>query len=452
MKANILIIDDEKAICAALAIALKKDYTVECAYTTKDGIAAVQKGMIDVVLLDLRIGRDDGMQVLDSIKKTNPDVGVIIMTAYGSIRSSVEAMKHGAFSYLTKPLDLEEVEMVIKKALEFRELTQSVASLRSQLSEKYQYGEMIGRSPAMQGIYRTIEKVKDSDLSIIISGESGTGKELAARAVHYMGKRREGPFVDVNCAAIPEGLLEEELFGHKRGSFTGAVADRKGKFGLADKGTLFFDEIGELPLNLQSKLLRVLQQKEYSPIGGNEKIHIDVRIIAATNRSLEQMVREGKFREDLYYRLNVISLTMPPLRERKPDIPLLCKCFLDDLNRRQERHVTGVDHEAEQILMAYDYPGNVRELINIVEYAAIFTDKETIGKDDLPEKIRRSVEHPDSASREGGEQVLNLKQLERQAIESAMKRFGGKRKLAASALGISERGLRNKLAEYSEEQ
>lgn len=465
MRPHILIIDDEPAICASLSLALKGEYEVSVCMDAAGGLKNVREEGCDLVLLDLRIGSQDGIETLKEIKATDPGIAVIMMTAYGSIRSSVDAMKNGAFTYLSKPLDVEELRIFIRQALEFRNLSQRVTYLSNELKSRYRYGEMIGKSPAMQEVYSLIEKVKDEDVGVTISGESGTGKELAARAVHYQSRRRDEMFVAVNCAAIPEGLLEEEFFGHKKGSFTGALSDKKGKFELADRGTLFLDEIGDMPLSLQGKLLRVLQQKEFTPIGGTQSRKIDVRVIAATNRDLQEMIRVGSFRQDLYYRINVVELKLPPLRERKQDIPLLCDYFLKQYAESRHKPVARLSEPARQRLLEYDYPGNVRELANILEYASILAGSDAIGAGDLPINLKSASQAEETAEKPpedapppqkpGGSAPgsrnfggMTLQEIEREAIAQCLERNGGRQKPTAQALGISERGLRNKIKQY----
>ena len=349
--------------------------------TVDEGLCLLEKETFDLVLLDLIIGSHNGVEVLKSIKAYDESIVVIMMTAFGSIKTSVDAMKNGAFTYLTKPLDLDELKVFIKQALTVRRLSDDVNFLSGELKQRFQYQEMIGKSPRMQEVYGLIEKLKNVDSNVTITGESGTGKELVARALHFSGKRKNERFVVINCAAIPENLLEDELFGHKRGAFTGATQDKKGRFEIANRGTVFLDEIGDMPLGLQSKLLRVIQQKEFTPLGSTDTRKVDVRIIAATNRNLKKLVSEGKFREDLYYRLNVINIHMPALRERKEDIPLLCKYFIKLFNREQNKNVQRLSPEAEKLLLLYDYPGNVRQLANIIEHAMILTNREVIGRE-----------------------------------------------------------------------
>ena len=451
MKAKVLIIDDDPAICASLSLALKTIYNVKAVTTAEEGLAVLREVPYELVLLDLLIGESDGIEILKKIKQLDSSIVVIMITAYGSIRSSVEAMKEGAFTYLSKPLDIEELYIHLQQALEFRTLHEKVSYLSHELESRYRYGDMIGKSPTMQAIYKVIDKLKDVDINVLINGKSGTGKELVARAIHFSGNRKEERFVDVNCSAIPEGLLEEEFFGHRKGSFTGAVSDRKGKFEIADKGTLFLDEIGDMPLPLQSKLLRVLQSREITPLGSNEKIKIDVRVIAATNRDLMDMVRQGTFRQDLYYRLNVIEIKLPALRERGQDILLISKELIQRHNKEHGWNIKGFSKDAEKILLNYSYPGNVRELENALEYAGVLCDGEIIQAENLPEYMYSEKKEASSINEIACTQELGnltLKELEKMAIQTVLKRNGGKQRITAEQLGISERGLRNKIKEY----
>lgn len=452
MKSNILIVDDELSACTLLSLALEDQYNAEYATSAADAMSMVKTKRFDVVLLDLMIGRDDGIEVMKQMKAHDPQLPVLMITAFSSIKTSVNAMKNGAFTYLSKPLDLDELRVFIEQALAVRRLSDEIDYLSSELKERYQYHEMIGKSPAMQKVYSLIEKLSNVDSTVIVTGESGTGKELAARAIHYSGKRKKERFVVINCAAIPENLLEEELFGHKRGSFTDATQDKKGKFEIADRGTIFLDEIGDMPFSLQSKMLRVIQQKEFSPLGGNELRHVDVRIIAATNQNLAAMVQQGRFREDLYYRLSVVTIPMPALRNRKEDIPLLCKHFINRFNAEQNKSVKGLSKSAEKILTDYDYPGNVRQLANILEHAMILSSGGRIEATDLPIDVCNRTWVNGNADQEIClKQLLAgmpMEKLEKLAIEATLEMNGGRKDITAQQLGISIRGLQNKITEY----
>lgn len=456
MKHSILIIDDDFSMCKLLRLALKEEYDVDFSTDAMEGLAKLRENRTDLVLLDLLIGKNDGIDILERIKALDPKITVIMMTAFGSIRTSVEAMKRGAFTYLTKPLDMDELFAHINQALSVKKMSDEILFLSDELKIYYKRYEMIGRSQGIQQIYQLIEKLKDVDTSVTITGESGTGKELVARAIHFSGRRSREHFVVINCAAIPEQMLEEELFGHKRGSFTGAMNDKKGKFEIADKGTVFLDEIGDMPLGLQSKLLRVLQQKEFTPLGGTDTRKVDIRVIAATNRNLAELVERGLFRSDLYYRLSVVNVDMPPLRERKDDIPYLCDHFIKQYAAEQNKPVTGISDEALAALMAYGYPGNVRQLANIIEYSMILCATGTIELMDLPRDITQlgavesravDVENRLESVLSGTE--MTLKEIEKIAICATLRKNNGRREQTAKALGISIRTLQNKVAEFS---
>ncbi|HWQ30052.1 MAG TPA: sigma-54 dependent transcriptional regulator [Negativicutes bacterium] len=454
MKPNILILDDEPGICTFLSISLESTYHVHIANTPAQAYEIIESKDIRLLLLDLVIGKFSGMEVLCTIKSQHPEIVVIMMTAFGNISSSVDAIKAGAYNYLTKPLNLDELQIFISQALEFQSLNRKVEYLSEELGIRNSYWNMVGKSYQMQRVYKLVEKVRDIDTSIIITGESGTGKELVARAIHFSGARREQPFICVNCAAIPAGLLEEEFFGHKKGSFTGAFSDKLGKLELADKGTLFLDEIGDLPMELQGKLLRVLQEKETVAIGGKESKHIDVRFVSATNMDLWSMVQKGKFRQDLYYRLNVLEIPMPPLRERKQDIPLLCEQFVAKLSKEKDLHITGMTKRAEALLLQYSFPGNVRELVNAIEYAMILCDSDIIDADDFPPGIRYESDVSDTASMDIEKFAraylsgVSIKDMERILLKINLEQNPQSRRAVAKILGISERALFYKIQEY----
>ncbi|MBR6584348.1 MAG: sigma-54-dependent Fis family transcriptional regulator [Firmicutes bacterium] len=470
MKKNILIVDDEKSICTFLALALEDEYEVYTADSPEQAYELLEKEKISLVILDLMLGEASGMDVLREIKEKDADIAVIMMTAYGDIKTSVEAIKQGAFHYLSKPVDIDELQHYIRQALEMQHLSRRVESLSAALEELEQrtyYGDIVGKSEPMQKIYQLIEKVKDIDTSVIITGERGTGKELVARAIHHDGARRNENFVSINCAAIPEGLLEEEFFGHAKGTFTGAIADKKGKLELADHGTLFLDEIGDMPLALQGKLLRVLQEKEMMPVGGVEYKKIDVRVICATNRNLMAMVQEGTFRQDLYYRLHVVNIHVPPLKERKQDIPDLCETILARLGKEMKRPAATLTPEAERFLLEYNYPGNVRELINILEYACIVCTDGKIDIKDFPGEmlgnqrlnaamaggmpIEGSIVLEELTPAEAVNRYLSgmaIKDVERLLIENALMKNPQSKRAAAKELGISDRSLFYKIQEY----
>jgi two-component system response regulator AtoC len=454
VKRRILIIDDELSTCTMLKLALRDSYEVKYAIDAMQGLSMFKAERFDLVLLDLIIGEHDGIEILKQIKDYDRDVTVIMITAFGNIKSSVEAIKNGAFNYLSKPIDMDELFVFIEQALRVRNLSDEVVYLSDELkNHRFQSQGLIGNSAPIRKVYTMIEKLKDVDTTVTITGESGTGKELVARAIHFTGKRKDKRFVVINCAAIPENLLEGELFGYKRGTFTGAIQDKKGKFEVADKGTIFLDEIGDMQLNLQSKLLRVLQQKEYTPLGSNEVHKTDVRIIAATNKNLETMVKEGSFREDLFYRLSVMNIHMPPLRERKEDIPLLCQHFIEKFGREQNKRVKKITPEAMEVLMSYDYPGNIRQLANFIEHAMIISNGYTIDIKDLPGTVKGTLHYEEQqevyeTNFRKRLSKMSIKEIERIAIEATLEKNAGKREPTAKDLGISIRSLHNKIKEY----
>ncbi|MBD8005530.1 sigma-54-dependent transcriptional regulator [Bacillus norwichensis] len=452
---KVLIIDDEQAICSSLKFALEDEFDVQATVDPYKGLAMLKEQEFDLCLLDLKIGAVNGLEILEEIKVVQPSTVVVMMTAYGSISSSVEAIKKGAYSYLTKPLHMEELFSTMRQAVKFQELNKKVEYLSQELEKKYAYEGIIGNSPAMKSVFELIDKVKDIDSNILVTGESGTGKELVVRAIHYSGKRKREHFEVVNCSAIPENLLESELFGHEKGAFTGAMFKREGKFQLAEGGTIFLDEIGEMPLALQAKLLRVIQQREVTPLGANKPVKLNVRIIAATNRDLKKAVGEGIFREDLYYRLNVLEINLPPLRERRQDLPLLIQYFIEEFNKELSKRVKGFSEEALKWLLNYDYPGNIRELANIVESAMIVEKLDSHGLMDLPRRYTQKPVHQEEAAdsiEAAAERLagIPLKEIEEKVILATLKKNGNHRKKTAEMLGISERGLREKLKNYKE--
>ena len=451
MKPYILIIDDEPGICTSLNLALKNEYNVVTFNSAQQALKLIENQNFNVVLLDLKISAESGLDVLKKIKEIDSNVVVIMMTAYGSIGTSVEAMKNGAFNYLTKPLDVDELMVHIKQAVEFYKLNEQVRFLSDELRSKRYNDEIIGESEPMQHVYMLIDKLKNIDTNVLITGESGTGKELVAKAIHEQGKRKNERYIVVNCAAIPENLLEVELFGCRKGSFTGAV-DRKGKFELADKGTMFLDEIGDMPLGLQSKLLRVLQNKEFTPLGSSIVHHTDVRIITATNRDLKSLIETGGFRQDLYFRINVMEIKMPPLCERKRDIPALCNYFVSVLSKNLNKSIKGLTKEALETILNYEFPGNVRQLENILEYAAIINSSGIIDVGDLPDEISfRSTNKNNNIPEKSIDEYLSensLKEIEKRAIKVTLNKNKGRRDLTVKDLGISKRGLLNKINEY----
>lgn len=449
MNRTVYIIDDEPSICVSLQLALKNLYRVKTFTSSLPALASMEAEGADIVLLDLRLGEENGLEVLERIKRIDPNTEVIMMTAFGSIDTSVNAMQKGAFTYLTKPINIEELKVIMQQAGNIRKLNEQIYYLSDQLESKSRFDAIIGESAPMQRVYMLIDRVKDIDTNVLITGESGTGKELVARAIHNAGKRYRERFVVVNCAAIPENLLELEFFGYKRGAFTGAMQDKKGKLEQADNGTLFLDEIGDMPLGLQSKLLRALQDKEFTPVGGSTPIKVDTRILAATNRDLPALIAEGRFREDLYYRLNVMEIKLPPLRERQGDIAILSNYLLGKFSSELNKPIRAITPEAKEMLERLPYPGNVRQLANILEYACILCQDGVISKEDFPEYVTRTDgTGPSGDSIDDYLSSHSLKDIEKRAIEATLQRCGGKRVATAAQLGISKRGLLNKLKEY----
>ncbi len=442
-KPNILVVDDEKDICMALNILLTKEgYAVKEAYNGEQALERLREANFEVVMTDIKMEKMDGFEVLKQAQKISPETSVVMMTAFASVGSAVEAMRAGAADYITKPFINDEIRLTIKKLLESRELQMENQILRQELSQRRgEFAHIIGSSEPMQKVFAFMEKVIPNKSNILITGESGTGKGLVAQAIHSAGPRKDKPFISINCGAIPENLLESELFGHKKGSFTSANEDKKGLITMANGGTLFLDEIGELPQALQVKLLHVIQTKELTPVGDTRVITVDVRIIAATNADLMQRVRENRFREDLYYRLNVIEIRMPSLRERKDDIPVLIKHYLEIFAKESGKVIKDIDYEAMQSLLAYDWPGNIRELRNTIERAVVLADNEVITIHDLPDKFRTlDIEGVSTSSLRQA-----LDNFEREYIRRSLTENKGIKENTASKLGIDLATLYRKL-------
>jgi two-component system response regulator HydG len=442
---TILVADDEKAHRLMLRAHLEREgFDVVEASDGQDAIAKVAERIVDLVLMDIRMPVIDGMEALAKIKKLNPAVPVIIMTAYGSIGSAVEALKSGAEDYLSKPLDMDELIFKVNKALRYRQLEEENVLQKERLGMRFDFSRIIGTSPAIKELFETLSMVAPTEATILLLGESGTGKELVANAIHQNSPRREKPYVKVNCAALPETLLESEIFGHEKGAFTGATGKKKGRFELADGGTIFLDEIGEMSLPTQTKILRVLQEREFEPVGGTKTIKVDVRIIAATNKQLEQEVSKGRFREDLYYRINVVPITIPPLRERSEDIPLLAGHFLRIYSEKNKRAIRGFEPGVMQAFMQHSWPGNVRELENIVERMVIMSRGDTVGLNDLPPAL---ASHQQEEGRTPS--PTSLRDVERETIVKTLRQTGGNRTKTAAILGITRKTLQNKIKEYA---
>ncbi len=447
---NILVIDDEAAQRDAIAGFLrKKGFSLATAASGREGVAHVRDHHIDLVLTDYKMPDITGEDVLQEIHGINPMIPVVVITAYGSVERAVGIMKKGAFDYVQKPVDLDELLLTIERAREHAMLVSENRLLREQLAERYSFSNIISHSAELEEVLNTAGRVAASTASVLVRGESGTGKELVARAIHQASPRKDKPFVVVNCAAITESLFESELFGHEKGAFTGAERQRIGKFEQASGGTLFIDEVGDIPLAIQVKLLRALQFGQIERVGGNETLELDVRIVAATNRDLEEMMRSGEFREDLFYRLNVVTITIPPLRERRSDVAPLVQEFTRKYAELNGKEVDGISAEAMDALMRHSFPGNVRELENIIQRAVVMSRGQTITTRDLPPDIGATTERgttaPDSLFALGN---LNekLEQLEKILIEQALEATVGNQVKAAELLGISERTLRYKLS------
>ncbi len=447
---RVLVVDDEQSMREFLAICLRRaGHEVVVADSGVAALAQLRKAHADVVVSDLRMPGDlDGLALLQAIKQHAVDTEVILVTAFATTDTAIAAMKQGAYDYLTKPFKIDEINAVIARVMEKRALVAENAALRDMVAGRVRLAQLLGKSKAMQRVFELIQKIHSTKTSVLITGESGTGKELVARALHTEGNRAPGPFVAVNCGAIPEELMESELFGHIRGSFTGAVGDKAGLFKTASGGTLFLDEIGELPLGLQVKILRALQERRIKPVGGTEELEIDVRVVAATNRELEEEVARGAFRADLFYRLNVIELRLPPLRQRREDIPLLAEHFMRRFVADQGKDITGIAPAAMKRLEGYDFPGNVRELENIMERAVALSSSTVIDVDVLPE-FRASTRPVADPAVDFPPDGVDLDRLvgdyERTIVNKALERSGGVRKKAASLLGITFRSLRYRL-------
>ncbi len=454
IKDRILVADDEQSMREFLDIMLKKEgYKVSLASNGEEVAKLVENDLFDLVLLDIRMPKLDGISTLRKIKASTPETIVIMITAYASADTAIKAMKEGAYDYITKPFKVEEIKLIIKNALEKKNLQRENILLKQVVRDRFHFGNIIGQSPKMLALYDLLEKVSPTKTNILITGESGTGKELVAKAIHYNSPRKDKPFVTLNCGAIPESLIESELFGHMKGAFTDAIATKKGLFEVADEGTIFLDEISELPLLMQVKLLRVLQDREFKRVGGTEDIRVDVRIIAATNKELEEAVKEKHFREDLFYRLNVIQIKLPPLRDRRDDIQTLANHFLKKYSQELSKNISKISPEALQILMNYEYPGNVRELQNIIERAVALESSPDLTAHNLSSYLseqpllKKGAVDIDIPS-EGLDLEKMVEDLERTLLLKALDRSKGIKKKAAELLHINFRSMRYRLEKY----
>ena len=456
MKSRILVVDDEESIREFLEIMLKKEgYEITCVEDGQQAVDILKKRSFDMVISDLQMPHLTGMELLKHVKDNYPEIVFMLITAFGTTESAVEAMKLGAYDYITKPFKIDEVRINIAHALESRHLEVENRNLKKELKKEYSFQSIIGNSEAMHRIFDLIRRVSQTATNILITGDSGTGKEVIAKAIHYNGPLKDRAFVTVNCGAIPETLMESEMFGHKKGSFTGAVADKIGLFEAADGGTLFMDEVGELPPSIQVKLLRVIQERVIRRVGATDDRKVEVRIIAATNRNLEEMVKAGTFREDLFYRLNVINIEAPTLRERKDDIPLLARHFLKKYSDKFGKPVTGISDEAMESLQKYDYPGNVRELENIIERTVALESGSTILPESLPPLVqtpggrRLASSHEIEITDDGLDLEKVIGQIEKELVIKALHQSGGVKKRAAKLLGITFRSMRYRVDKYS---
>ena len=444
---RILLIDDEEAQIASLKSFLKRrNYKVRSALSGKEGLEIVRNEDIDLVFTDYRMPEMNGLSVVKEVKKINPEILIAVITAFSATEEAVEVMKAGAFDYLSKPINLDELEILVDKAKEHTHLVSENKLLREQLEGKYKFDSIITQNPKMEEVINTSGRVAKSRATVLIRGESGTGKELIAKAIHYSSERKDKPLITVNCAALTENLLESELFGHEKGSFTGATSQRIGRFEQADGGTLFLDEVGDIPLQTQVKLLRALQFGEFERVGGTQTIKVDVRVITATNRNLEELIQQGLFREDLFYRINVVSIIIPPLRERKSDIPVLIQHFIDKYSKENAKEITGITKEAQNILMRYHFPGNIRELENIIERAVVLARENVILTSDLPAGMNagsdKTILDPHNFS---DPYMDKIAAFERAMIKEALEIKHGNQSQAAKLVGISERHLRSRM-------
>ena len=454
LKEKILVADDEQSMREFLDIMLRKEgYKVSLASNGEEVIKLTEKDIFDLILMDIRMPRLDGISTLKKVKTIQPDAIVIMITAYASADTAIKAMKEGAYDYITKPFKVEEIKLIIKNALEKKNLQKENILLKQVVRDRYHFENIIGQSSKMLDLYKMLEKVSPTKTNILITGESGTGKELVAKAIHYNSPRKEKPFVTLNCGAIPESLIESELFGHMKGAFTDAIATKKGLFEIADEGTIFLDEISELPLMMQVKLLRVLQDREFKRVGGTEDVRVDVRIISATNIDLEEAVREKRFREDLFYRLNVIQIKLPPLRERREDIPLLAMHFLKKYSEELNKNISVISPEALHILLNYDYPGNVRELQNIIERAVALESSQDLTAQNLSSYLSEQLPMKKGLidleiPNEGIDLEKIVEDLEKNLLLKALGKTKGIKKRAAELLHINFRSMRYRLEKY----
>jgi DNA-binding NtrC family response regulator len=445
---SVLIVDDEVGVRESLKMILKKDYDVFLAKDAEEAFLQIKENSPDVILLDIILPDLDGLKVLERIKQNEPDIVVIMITATNTAKTAVEAMKLGAYHYVTKPFDNDELRLIISRSLSEKALKQELIFRREEMDKSFDFGNILGKSKGMKDIFKVVKQIADSKSTVLIMGESGTGKELISRAIHYNSNRKNYPFVTINCAAIPETLIESELFGHEKGAFTNAIEKKLGRFEVAHQGTLFLDEIGELSLTTQAKILRFLEEKEFNRVGGSKTIKVDVRLITATNKDLNQMIKKGGFREDLYYRINVVPIVIPPLRERKEDIPILIDHFINKFDLENNKNVKGINKEALEFLMQYEWPGNVRELENLIERVIALTSNEYILANELPYSFKNipKINGLKESVLDGKVSFLQAEEeFEKEVILDALKRTNYIQSHAAEILGISRRILKYKM-------
>jgi DNA-binding NtrC family response regulator len=445
MKAKLLVVDDEKHIREGLQKALSLDgYEVEVAQDGKEALEKIDEEEIDLVITDLKMPRLSGEELMKDALSRYPYLPIIILTGHGTIENAVEAMRNGAYDFITKPLNIDKLSLIVKRALENSSLKRQNRELLDQLRKKYSFENIIGKSAPMKKVFETIELVAPSRANVLIYGESGTGKEMIADAIHHNSPREEKSYIKVHCAALPETLLESELFGHEKGAFTGAIARKRGRFELAHLGSLFLDEVGEIPPQTQVKLLRVIQEREFERVGGELPLKVDVRIISATNKNLKEEVESGRFREDLYYRLDVVSIHVPPLRDRRDDVPLMVHKFMEEFSKENNKEVEGITNGALQALISYNWPGNVRELRNVIESIVVLTKGNIITEQDLPQYVLSKDEQSHLKIPAG----LTLAEAEKRMILFTLQNTGGNKTKASEILRIGRKTLHRKLGEY----
>lgn len=457
--ADVLVIEDQENMQDSCEKVLSKEgCSVELAESGDKGLQFIRQKSFDLAIIDLKLPGISGMKVLEEIGEKSPDTIAIVITGYATVESAVKAMKLGAYDFLPKPFTPDELRIIIRRALEKKRLLIENRALRQELQSRYKFGNIIGKSKKMKEVYKTIEKVAPTDSTVLIYGESGTGKELVARSIHYNSPRRKKQFVSIDCGALSEHLLESELFGHVKGSFTGAVVAKPGLFQVANGGTIFLDEIGDISLGIQAKLLRVLQEREFKQVGGTENIKVDIRLIAATNKNLEDMIDKEKFREDLFYRLNIVPIILPPLRDRKEDIPLLAQNFLKKYNKERNKNIKGISSEAMSLFTEYHWSGNVRELENIIERLVVMIDEQMIGPKHLPANIRKTMPSISVEVPQNSHQLKELKKrtrnkaiedLERSFITEALKRNNGNVSKSAKDVGMKRQNFQSLMRKYN---